>query len=118
MKHMQMLLLVSLLLALGLTACGGDSRNSSTGNDGIMAGDSAGMQNGVNGSGSTNGSVNGSGSTNGSVNGNSGSTGNGYNDAAGNNNPAGVMPEDSLVDDARDALDDAGNAAGRAMDGF
>ena len=100
MKHMQMLLLVSLLLALGLTACGGDSRNSSTGNDGIMAGDSAGMQNGVNGSGSTNGSVNG----------NSGSTGNGYNDAAGNNNPAGVMPEDSLVD--------AGNAAGRAMDGF
>ena len=108
MKNMQMLLLVSLLLALGLTACGGDSRNSSTGNDGIMAGDSAGMQNGVNGSGSTNGSVNG----------NSGSTGNGYNDAAGNNNPAGVMPEDSLVDDARDALDDAGNAAGRAMDGF
>ena len=108
MKHMQMLLLVSLLLALGLTACGGDSRNSSTGNDGIMAGDSAGMQNGVNGSGSTNGSVNG----------NSGSTGNGYNDAAGNNNPAGVMPEDSLADDARDALDDAGNAAGRAMDGF
>ena len=108
MKHMQMLLLVSLLLALGLTACGGDSRDRSTGNDGIMAGDSAGMQNGVNGSGSTNGSVNG----------NSGSTGNGYNDAAGNNNPAGVMPEDSLVDDARDALDDAGNAAGRAMDGF
>lgn len=113
MKHMQMLLLVSLLLALGLTACGGDSRNSSTGNDGVVAGDSAGTRDGVNGGGSASGSVNGSGSVS-----SNGSAGNGYQDTAGDNNRAGVMPEDSLVDDARDALDDAGNAVGRAMDGF
>lgn len=118
MKHMQMLLLVSLLLALGLTACGGDSRNSSTGNDGVVAGDSAGTRDGVNGGGSASGSVNGSGSVSSSGSASNGSAGNGYQDTAGDNNRAGVMPEDSLVDDARDALDDAGNAVGRAMDGF
>ena len=133
MKNTLMVLLVSLLLSFSLTACGGDSQTGSNGaNDGPISGDTAGTGSVNDGSGSVNGdsgSVNGGngtvngGSDSGSIAGGSGSAaGSSVNGGAANGSAdgsqSGVMPDDSLVDDARSALDDAGNAVGRAMEDF
>lgn len=115
MKNTLMFLLVSALLAFSLTACGGDGLQTGTnGNYGA-----AGQTDGVTGDTGAYGSdtygndtySNGAAGYNGSAaNGNAGYSGS----AAYGANGAG----DSLMDDARNALDDAGNAANRAANGF
>lgn len=113
MKNTLMFLLVSLLLAFSLTACGGD-----------------GMQTGVGGSYGTGGQANGAAGDTGAYNGSGayGSGAAGYNGSAASGNGSaaygandsdnGYVPYSSLVDDARYALDDAGNAVNRAANGF
>lgn len=124
MKNIVMFLLVSLLLAFSLTACGGDSQNGG-GSDGMISGGSA--EDGF--VGGNNGTVNsGTDSANGgsSVNGGTGSVNGGTGSVNGGSAVGGAVTDGavngsnggSLVDDARSALDDAGNAVGRAVDGF
>lgn len=98
MKNTLMFLLASLLLVFTLTACGGGAQNSAGNQTGsaVTGSDTAGSNNG------------------------------GYDNGAntnGNSSGSGVTPEGSLMDDARDAADDAGRAvrntvddAGRALD--
>lgn len=102
MKNTLMCLLASLLLAAGLTACGGGQTNGTADNYGTNAGDAAG-----NGAGS---SVNGADS---SLNGTDGSV-NGTEHYRGDSNQDGY--DDGLVEDARDAVDDAGRSVRNAVD--
>ena len=99
MKNTLMFLLASLLLAFSLTACGGSQTNGA-------AGDNAG-QTGTAGTGSVNGP---SDSVLGTDTGSAAGTGN----SAGTNR--GVTPGGGLVEDARDALDDAGRAVRNSVD--
>lgn len=102
MKNTLMLLLASLLLAFSLTACGGGSQTNGTAGDDYSAGQSGAA--GANGSAGTAG--------NGSVSGANGSAG--ANDGV---NRSGVTPDGGLVEDAREALDDAGRAVRNTVDG-
>ncbi len=107
MKNTLMCLLASLLLAFCLTACGGGQTTGnvddygSTGQTGNTAGSGS-----VNGGSVTGGSTAGSGSV--GSDGNYG-TGNG---SAGSGSVNGGSSGDGLMDDARSALDRAGNAIG------
>jgi len=120
MKNTLMFLMVSLLLAFSLTACGGDSQQAG-GNDGAAGQtDAAG-----NGSGSMAGTDAGGSGSNGSsiVGGNDASGGTGGSTAGTNNGTGGSSSagsnggasDDTLADDARDVLDDAGDAIDRAV---
>ena len=108
MKNTLRFLLASLLLVFTLTACGGGAQNSAGNQTGsaVTGSDTAGSNNGGYDNGAnTNGTANNGANTN------------------GNSSGSGVTPEGSLMDDARDAADDAGRAvrntvddAGRALD--
>lgn len=100
MKNTLMCLLASLLLAAGLTACGGGQTNGTADSYGTNAGNAAG-----NGTGS---SVDGA---NSSLNGTDGS---GTEHYRGDSNQDGY--DDGLVEDARDAVDDAGRSVRNAVD--
>ena len=109
MKNTLMFLLVSLLLSLGLTACGGD------GNYGGVTGDTGAYNgSGAYGNGTTGYSANNTAGYNGSgTAGYNGSVVNGT-----NRGTSGAASNNSLVDNTRNALDDAGNAVNRAANGF
>lgn len=127
MKHTWTLLLAVLLLAFSLTACGGGDKQTNDQNNGNVTDNGTGNNAGHDGA--ANGDITDDGITNGgAANGNTGSNtdtgngsavvggaddhntsnGNGSSDANTNNNNG-----NSLIDDAEDALDDAG----RALDG-
>lgn len=96
MKNTLMFLLVSLLLAVSLTACGGGGQTTGTAdNYGNTAGNGA------------DSSVNGA---NGALNGTNGSGTEGYRGDSNSGNNGGLM------DDARDAVDDAGRSVRNAVD--
>lgn len=116
MKNTLMFLMVSLLLAFSLTACGGDSQQAGTGSG------TAGQTDGVNGDSAMNGSssagTNAGGSTDGSVVGGNNGTNGSAADTDSSANRADDGNDDSLVDDAKNALDDVGNAVDRAAGDF
>lgn len=114
MKNTLMCLLASLLLVFCLTACGGGQTTGGNVDDG-QTGSAAGENGSVTG-GSTagGGSVNsGSTSGSGSVTGGNGSASGGS--AAGNGSVNGGSAGEDLMDGARTALDDAGDAIDSAF---
>lgn len=125
MKNTLMFLMVSLLLAFSLTACGGGSQQESA-YDSVNPAGTAG-NGGINGSsdGSSNGSVTGGensasgggSSVMGGSASNSGSSTSGSGSSASGGTDSG-LPDDSLVDGARNALDDAGRALDSAESDF
>lgn len=120
MKNTLMFLLVSLLLAFSLTACGGAYGNYGYAGqtDGVTGDTGAYSGSGAYGSDAT--GYNAGNSTGYNGNGTAGYSGNGA--AAGNGSAAygsnGSVPYSSLVDDTRNVLDDAGRAVDRAMNGY
>lgn len=103
MKNTLMFLLASLMLAVCLTACGGGQTNGAAGENGGQSGGAANgsvMENGGQTGGTANGSAAGSGSSNGT------------NDRSGTYD----RNDGSLMDDARDAVDDAGRSVRGALD--
>lgn len=130
MKHMWTLLLAVLLLAFSLTACGGGDKQTNDQNNGSVTDNGTGNNAGHNGA--ANGDITDDGITNGgAANGNTGSstdTGNGSavvggaddNNTSNRNGSNGANTGNngnSLIDDAEDALDDAGRALDGALGG-
>lgn len=114
MKNTRMILLASLLLAFSLTACGGGSQtNGAAGDNGSVS------QAGTAGNGSVNGSAD---SALGTENGSAAGPGSGAatgpdHDVAGSGVTGNsTTPGGGLVDDAREALDDAGRAVRNSVD--
>lgn len=124
MKNTLMFLMAA-LLALSLAACGGGTQNGTAGQtDGALSGGSSITDNGTGtaGSGAMNGSTGSVTGGTGSANGSTGTANNGTGSANGNTGAAnsGVnnsRPDDTLGDDARNALDDAGRAVRNTVDG-
>lgn len=118
MKNTLMFLLVSLLLAFSLTACGGGNQTGM----GSQTNGGAGEPNGSVTDGATDSATDnmtGSGEVNGNVPGNAANNGTANNGAAGDGtvNNGAADNGGSLVGGVEDALDDAGRAVRNAADG-